>query len=210
MLTNKEQREITKSINDLFNQENFFEKLCDYSQNNLKYVIENLSLIINYYLVTKDSSISYAIEDIIYKAKQITETNQDILFYASNSYYINYLKLNGINPYIRFNNLPRINLESLASELSLYPTLINYDYSTIYSNIKQAIIESFSCPNILFKSILKQPKGQELPLVVGTKETNYYQSILDIRLKNIHPEFFKTYAQIGKKAISTSMLLIMS
>ena len=199
---NNEQKEITKKINALFAKTNFFERLCDHSFNDINQVIKNLSKIINYYLVTQDTRITYHIETLLSKANSITETNPNILFHPSNSFYLNYYRLNGLNPYISIKNYPKLDLEKLDREVSLFSTPPDDCYSSIYQDIESAIIESFSCPNILFKSILKQPKSKELPIVVGTTETNYYRSILDIRLKNIQSEYPETYAKIGKKAIN--------
>lgn len=199
---NNEQKEITKTINDLFAKSNFFEILCNDSFNDINQVIENLSKIINYYLVTQDKRISYPMDILLKKANSILEVNPNILFHPSNSFYLNYYKLNGLNPYISIKNYPKLGLETLDREVSLFSTPPADYYSAIYQDVKRAIIESFSCPDILFKSILKQPQNKELPIVVGTTETNYYRSILDIRLKNIQSEYPKTYAKIGKRAIN--------
>lgn len=199
---NNEQKEITKTINALFAKTNFFERLCDYSFNDINQVIKNLSKIINYYLVTQDTRITYSMDILLSKANSVTESNPNILFHPSNSFYLNYYKLNGLNPYISIKNYPKLDLEKLDREVSLFSTPPDDCYSAIYQDIEPAIIESFSCPNILFKSILKQPQSKELPAVVGTTETNYYRSILDIRLKNIQSEYPQTYAKIGKKAIN--------
>lgn len=202
MLHIKEQNEIAKTINTLFAKKNFFEKLCDYSNNDINLVTYNIGKIINYYLVTKDTRTSYPIIELLKKTNEVTETSLDILFHPSNSFYLNYYRLNGLNPYIKINNIPKIDLEYLDRDISLFPSYIDICYSKIYSDINEAITESFLCPNSLFKSILKQPKGKELPLVVGTSEKNYYRSILDIRLKNIHPEITKTHTTIAKKALN--------
>lgn len=196
-------KKIANTINNLFSKPKFFEKLCKFSDNDIDIVIANLSKIINYYLVTQDTIISYSILDLLLKSNEIKETNKDILIHPSNSFYINQFKLSGINPYINISPLNTPNLESIDSSISLFPqTEIDFT-SSIYLNPNQAIVESFSCPKTLFKSILKQPKGMELPFVVGTTETNYYQSILDIRLKNIKEEEQKTKSKLAKKAVNS-------
>ncbi len=202
MLINNPLKEIVKTINTLFNKKDFFKILCAYSYNDINIVIRNISIIINYYLVTKDTRISYSIEELLKLAKNNTETNHNILIRPSNSFYLNYYKINGLNPYFTIPIIPNIDLEQLDSKVSLFPGFIEEGISKIYVDIKQSIIESFSYPEILYKSILKQPKGKELPLVVGTTETTYYESILEIRLKNIVEEERKTHASITKKVLN--------
>lgn len=195
-------KKITNTINTLFSKPKFFEKLCKLSNNDINIVINNISKIINYYLVTQDTIISYSILELLSKSNEIKETNQNILFHPSNSFYINQYRIGGINPYIHISPINSPKLDILDQNVSLFPHNEIDSYSSIYQSINQAIIESFSCPEQLFKSVLKQPKGKELPFVVGTTETNYYQSILDIRLRNIKEEEQKTNSKIGKKAIS--------
>ena len=199
MLTLKIQ---AKTINDLFTRKQFFEDLCNESNNDINEVITNISKIINYYLTTNDLNISYSTKELLKKANIVTDTNPNILFHPSNSYYIKNYRVNGLNSPIPINTHHNIDLEKLDESVSLFPTSLDSYYTQIYQSIEQSIIESFTYPNILYKSILKQPKGGELPLVVGATETSYYQSILDIRLKNIQSEYFNNQAKIGKKAIS--------
>ena len=75
-------------------------------------------------------------------------------------------------------------------------------YCSIYQNIKEAILESFTKPDTIYKSILKQPKGKELPIVLGNDEKHYYSSILELRLKNAEDTLKDTCANIGKKIIN--------
>ena len=57
-------REACNTINNLFEQPNFFQRLCALSNNNIDKVIDNIYLIINYYLSTNDVIYSYSIQDI--------------------------------------------------------------------------------------------------------------------------------------------------
>ena len=67
MLFKTKQKEICKIINTYFLRPNFLEEICNYSNNNYKQVISNISRIINYYIVTNDQTLDYNIEELLMK-----------------------------------------------------------------------------------------------------------------------------------------------
>lgn len=71
------------TINKLFQQPNFFEYLCQLSNNDIEEVINNINLIINYYLSTEDFIYTYPLQDLLTIAKQ-TPSIEGILFHPSN------------------------------------------------------------------------------------------------------------------------------
>lgn len=202
MLFKTKQKEICKTINTYFLRPNFLEEICNYSNNNYEQVISNISRIINYYIVTNDQTLDYSIEELLMKANSVTTNQTEFLVYPSNSVYLNQLRFQGINPYYNTNNVSRISIDTLDASISAYPLMYNPFYSPIYQNIKEAIIESFTKPDTIYKSILKQPKGKELPIVLGNDEKHYYSSILELRIKNAEDTLKDTCANIGKKVIN--------
>ena len=72
----------------IFSRKQFFEDLCNASNNDINEVITNISKIIKYYLTTNDLNISYSTKELLKKANIVTDTNPNILFHPSNSYYI--------------------------------------------------------------------------------------------------------------------------
>lgn len=202
MLFKTKQKEICKTINKYFLRPNFLEEICNYSNNNYEQVISNISRIINYYIETNDQTLDYSIEELLMKANSVTTNQTEFLVYPSNSIYLNQLRFQGINPYYNTNNVSRISIDTLDASISAYPLMSNPFYSPIYQNIKEAIIESFTKPDTIYKSILKQPKGKELPIVLGNDEKHYYSSILELRIKNAEDTLKDTCANIGKKVIN--------
>ncbi len=202
---------ICERINKLLSLPNFYKDLCNISDNNIDKVIENLSIIINYYLVTDDLKISYNLTELLGKSVE-EKTTKEYLIHPSNSYYRSMYKACGLNRTAFIDGFEQINLCRLEAGISFSRTELQPYYISFAQNIKDAIISSFSCPNIVYKSILKQPHNKELPMVVGTDETNYYQSILDIRLKNATDTYKQTAAKLGhnmmKKYIGRNPLLI--
>ncbi len=203
MILNKKFREKIKRINQLFSEPNFFEDLCNHSANDINKVIKNISNIINYYLVTDDTKTDYNMPELISRGLQTSTISSGFLYSPNSSYYEKKLKLTGLNPYYGIETKTRTNLNNLAFHTSVYPTIEDPFSIPIYKDIENALIESFTYPETLYKSILKQPTNQELPIVVGTSETNYYKNILEIRLKNIEDTMLKTASTIGKKALSS-------
>lgn len=188
-------------INKLFNKPNFFESLCNYSNNNLDTVITNISKIINYYLVTEDPKITYSISELLIKANSVTIQKENVLFYSTNSYYQKSIQLTGLNFIIDLKQIHHENLSILNNELSFGPIPINTYYIPFKKDIKESIISSFKCPEIIYQGIFKQPKSKELPFITGASEKSYYSSILEIRLKNASDMMKKTCATIGHKII---------
>lgn len=198
----KKIRETCKTINDLFSTPDFFIVLSEYSSNDFELLIENIAKIITYYLNTNDSNTTYSIPDLLIKIKTTQPTESGLLVSPSNSFYQNYLKINGLNSYAPTGHIRGIDLNKLDTQLSFYPKLSDHYYSLIYTDIKSAILKSFTSPDIIFESILKQPSTKELPLVVGTEEKTYYRSVLELRLKNAPEIMRKTCATIGNKVIN--------
>ena len=194
-------KQTCNTINKLFSQPDFFKLLYSVSNNDIEEVINNISNIINYYLSTNDLIYTYSIQELINKSKQIPITN-DIFIYPSNAYYERKYRLFGLN-------FPNIYLDSTTIELDLLSQQLSFQdhiqdsYSLVITkDVHEAIILSHISPQIVYKSILKQPHNQELPIVVGTPESYYYQSILEIRLNNLDDLSRKTSAKKAKKIIS--------
>ena len=141
--------------------------------------------------------------ELISRGVHTSTISSGFLYSPNSSYYEKQLKLTGLNPYYGIETKEKINLTNLALHTSVYPTITDPFSIPIYKDIETTIIESFTYPQTLYKSILKQPTNQELPLVVGTSETNYYKNILEIRLKNIEDTLLKTASTIGKKVINS-------
>lgn len=197
---NKELRQSCTIINKLFEQENFFQRLCSISNNNIEEVINNIYLIINYYLSTKDLIYTYPIQDLLTIAKE-TPIIKDIIIHPSNSFYERRYKLRGLNSTPIIEDPDSLELEAIEYRISFTNKSTFFYCAQITDDIKEAINLSHTAPNIVYKSILKQPSKKELPMVVGTKETNYYRSILDIRLKNIDEDYRKTMSKKTKRML---------
>ena len=74
-------------------------------------------------------------------------------------------------------------------------------YFPLYGTIREAIAESFSHPKSVYKGILKQPSTDKRPVVVGETETQYYNSILQTRLKNLPDDYRRTGTTVAKKVL---------
>lgn len=200
MLEPKEINQSCITINKLFQEPNFFNKLCSISNNNIEEVINNIYLIINYYLSTQDIIYKYNIQELLTKAQSIPKV-EDIIIHPSNSHYERKYKLLGLNSTSILTDTETIELEILEQQVS-YSTQSTISYcAQITPDIKEAITLSHTSPTIVYKSILKQPNQKELPIVTGTKETNYYQSILEIRLKNVDELYRKTVTKKAKRIL---------
>lgn len=188
------------TINKLFQQQNFFEYLCQLSNNDIEEVINNINLIINYYLSTEDFIYTYPLQDLLTIAKQ-TPSIEGILFHPSNQ--VDELKhsIIGLNSTSIIDDSRAIELETLECQVSFNNRSTLFYCAQITKDIKEAINLSHQSPYIVYKSILKQPTNKELPIVVGTKETNYYHSILEIRLKNIPDTYRKTATKKAKRIL---------
>lgn len=193
-----------KIINSILNKPNFYYELSEFSKNDLESLIDNLSKIITYYLTIEDQKTYESIEKLFEQINGASLENPPFLIYPTNSYYYNALRLFGLNFTSGMPNLITSfekRLYDLASEVSFAP--VEYDSNVLYSSVKDAIEKSFASPSILFEHILKQPQKKEQPIILGEKESTYYQNILNLRILNVHEMAIKTGAQIGKKAIST-------
>lgn len=198
---NSNHKQVSDTINSLFATPSFWPDLCEYSNNNLKEVTKNTSLIINYYLISKDRNISYSIPELFSRIERYPKRESNILVIPSNEYYKTTYKFTGVNSRVPLLKLFPVQLETLDSCISFYPENENDCYTPIYKDITKSIEESFECPKILYKSILKQPHNKEVPVVVGTDEHHYYTSVLEVRLKNAEEELQRTCAKIGQSAM---------
>lgn len=187
-------------INKVFEEPNFFEYLCQLSNNNIEEVIENISIIINYYISTQDTIYTYPLQELLNIAKE-TPIVEEIIFHPSHSSDEQKYRFLGLNSTNIIQDSRAIELETIERQVSFANRSTYFYCAQITPNIKEAINLSHQSPYIVYKSILKQPSQKELPIVVGTKETNYYQSILEIRLKNIQDIYRTTTAKKAKKII---------
>lgn len=187
-------------INILFEEPNFFQRLCQLSNNDINEVIENISLIINYYLSTQDIIYTHPLQELLTIAKQ-TPIKEDIIIHPSHS--CDELKYSflGLNSTSLLHDSTGIELETLEQQVSFNNMSTLFYCAQITPNIKEAINLSHHSPYIVYKSILKQPNQKELPIVAGTKETSYYQSILEIRLKNVNELYRKTTTKKAKRIL---------
>ena len=187
-------------INKLFEEPNFFQRLCQLSNNDINEVIENISLIINYYLSTQDIIYTHPLQELLTIAKQ-TPIKEDIIIHPSHS--CDELKYSflGLNSTSLVYDSKAIELETLEQQVSFNNMSTLFYCAQITPNIKEAINLSHQAPYIVYKSILKQPNQKELPIVAGTKETSYYQSILEIRLKNVNELYRKTTTKKAKRIL---------
>ncbi len=205
-------KQSTSIINKLFERDNFFTILCSVSNNNIEEVINNIYLIINYYLSTQDIIYTYPIQELLNKAKEIPPI-EGIIFHPTNSFYEKRYKVLGLNSTPLIEDSSMLELEAIEYQIS-FTNKSSFTYcAEITPDIKEAINLSHTSPQIVYKSILKQPSKKELPMVVGTKETNYYRSILDIRLKNIKETYRKTVSKkttrMLKRYIGKDSLLVL-
>lgn len=185
-------------INKLFETTNFFERLCNYSNNDIEELTKNISKIINYYLVTNDIIYSYDIEELLRLASNVKQV-QGILIHPSNAYHEREYRFKGLNATSIIEDSNALELRTLEQSVSFITHTNYFFYAQITQDLEEAINLSYHAPNIVYKSILKQPKCKELPMVVGTDEKSYYRSILDIRLKNIDALDRKTKAKKAKR-----------
>lgn len=194
-------REACTTINKLFNQPLFFERLCDCSKNDIDEVIENISLIINYYLSTKDIIYTYPIQELLRLASE-TLVSKEYIIHPTHSSYENIHRFRGINTRSILEDSHAMDLYTLEHAVSFKITS-EFEYDTIiYQSFKEAINHAFECPIPLYRGILKQPLNKELPMVVGTDEKSYYRSILDIRLKNVEELYKETNTKKAKRVIN--------
>ena len=196
----KKIRKNCNTINKLFEQPNFFQRLCSLSHNNIEEVVNNIYLIINYYLSTDDVIYTHSIQDLLHIAANFQQV-KDIIIHPANSYYEKKYKVFGLNNINILQDPSIIELETIEYHVSFHPCEVLGYQTEITSDIKEAINASFYSPKLVYKRILKQPNHKELPIVVGTKESNYYQSILEIRLKNIEEDYQRTAAKKSKKIL---------
>lgn len=201
MKTKKELKEACTVINKLFKRPNFFEHLCNCSNNDINEVIQNITNIINYYLVTGDIIYTYNLKELLELSSNI-EQLQDIIIHPSNSYYERRYRYLGINAGSVINDNRTLELEAIERMVGFQTQSSSFHCAQITDSIKESIELSFSSPEIVFQSILRQPKNKELPMIVGTDEKSYYQSILEIRLKNLERQELQTSTRKVKRIVS--------
>ena len=201
MTTKKEIKEACTIINKLFKRPNFFEYLCNCSNNDIDEVIKNITNIINYYLVTGDIIYTYNIKELLELSSNI-EQPQDIVIHPSNAYYVRKYRYVGLNAGSVINDNRTLELETIERMIGFQTQSSSFHCAQITDSIKESIELSLSSPEIVFQSILRQPKNKELPMIVGTDEKSYYQSILEIRLKNLERQKLQTSTRKVKRIIS--------
>jgi len=187
-----------KFLKSLLDSPDFYPFLCAYSDNNIDTTIDNLSKFINYVLTTDEDLSSKGREEILHKSLSFKKQGQ-YLIYATNSYLDNHIKLFGISPQMRF--------QQINKELNILDHQISYldaergSFFPLYGSIKNAIEEGFSHPKTLYRSILKQPSNDKRPVTIGESEATYYSSILQRRLNNVPNEYRKTGASVANKIL---------
>lgn len=92
-------------------------------------------------------------------------------------------------------------LMRLAEYLSAFPNVLHYGIP-LYTDIEEAIKKALFSPSIIYESILKQPRKQELPISVGEAENTYYYNVFQKRLSGASTSLVKTSATIGKRVLS--------
>ena len=187
-----------KKVNDILGSQNFYPFLCDFSNNDIATVIDNLSKLINYILTTDSNIDEYGYEVLLPIASLYTKEG-DFLIYGTNSYLDNIIKLTGLNPRSSITGFNK-DLTILDNTLS-FLSENHYNYFPLYGSVKKAIEEGFSHPKSVYKGILKQPSTDKRPVVVGETETQYYNSILQNRLKNLPDDYRKTGTAIAKRVL---------
>lgn len=189
-------------LNKLFKKTLFFEKLCNYSNNDITLVIKNISLIINYYITTNDQNIDYDLRMLFQKISEIASFTHDYLIHPSSLIKKLDLTIFGIDPISYYNTHKQDELERLDELVSFFPYSSNVYSTEIFDDVYDSLTAAFQTPKILHQSILKQPKGKEQPYIVGETEQEYYSSILSIRLKNIDEALAKTGATLAKRVFN--------
>ena len=194
MLTSKNYKKRVKKLNNYI--EINLQEICEISNNNLNEVVENISLIIRFFLET--SLEPKNVLETITLAKTINPSNSYFLT-PSYSYLEKKEKLYGINPDAIFLISKQKELRELDSYVSVYPYKKPKGYIEISHNISAMIRKAFHYPNVLYDSILKQPKGKEIPMILGANKTSYYKSVLDIRLRNTRDLEKETASHLAKR-----------
>jgi len=197
-----------KFITDMFKDEDFLVSLCNYSNNDINTVIKNISKIITYYLKSEIFIITKDMQDLFNKIDSLPLNDDDYIIFPINSFYENNIKFFGLNPDNNISNLK--DLRKISSYVSLFPS--TETSTTISRSIEDALEKGFNSPNIVYKSILKQPNTKEMPITLGEDEKTYYRKISAERNRNIPKIYTKTGTTISnsivKNIIGKDILLV--
>ncbi len=188
----KNLKQRVKIINELLKDENFLVSLCDYGNNDVARFISNLSLIINYYLNSKNFIVSKDVKHLLEIIKP-SEFDNNYIFYVTNEYLKKDIQKKGID--FNKNSLKYLfELKQIEREVTING-VASKEERELFSDLDKALITAFTFPKIFYKSILKVPQTEEQDYTVD--EVSHYYAILEKRLENV-PE--KTGAFIVRKA----------
>lgn len=191
-MKNRELKRKCKKIQELLDSEHFYELVCDQANNEIDKVIELLSRIINYMLYNDTNHIE--LDNIP------NVPNNEILIYPTNMFYYRLISMIGLNLFA-INRPINEELDRLNRVVSFYPVSAKENSLIGYYSIEESIKEAQSAPHTLFKNILKQPQGSELPITVGNSEISYYYSILEKRLKEAKT-YLRTSTHVAEKSLN--------
>lgn len=194
-------KENIQTLNKRISAPNFYQELCDFSQNDINLVIQNLSKIIAYYLYSDDKITSDQLSTLFIKINHFQIQCPKYAIHPTNNFYARKMKRNGVNSNLPFMKMLDSELICLAEFVSVYPNLIPYGIS-LYTEIQEALKEALFSPSIVYKDILKQPQKQELPISVGEAENIYYENVFQKRLTGTRASLVRTSANMGKRVLS--------
>ena len=188
-----------KLLNRLFENNSFLYDLATYSNNNYETLINYLSMIINYYLLSGDmTTYGDSVEMLISKVKEFDSAEIKYIMVPSNHAYLMHTMLHGING--RKRKLD--DLLSLLSENVSFYSNHQVSYQTkLFTDPTAAVSSTLDYPNIFFKDILKTPFAKE-DINPEQSEKTYYQSILEDRLDNVSSVNYTKCAKAARQIMN--------
>ena len=183
-----------KEINKLLRDRSFLIALSNYSNNDLDTLYKNLGRVIEYFLSTPGYLPTKNYEELFARVNKASKKeNFNIVIFNSETE--KSIRVLGFNPESYYNDIELLTLDRCLSYISYHEQL------TVYDSVEQALLEGSETPQVLYNSILKQPKGKEIPRRAGESEKDYYTRVMEKRLENSNSKNNKKIKKLAKKVL---------
>jgi len=174
----------------LINDNNFLQKLLEYSCNDIDVFCCYLGNIFVYYSLTNDQNINYSIEELLEEKCNINLFTLDeiekkgIFTHSCNGHMIENIKNNGLGNHLNINPKLYEAVNFLEKQLKItgdYTKQQTGRSDEVYFTSAGASSFGYACnfaPERLFLGILKQEKDDSIPIIVGENKIDYYRKVL--------------------------------
>ena len=196
----KNSKSFVKVINSLINRQGFYDDLLEISNYNLQQFCVYFGQIIQYYIETRDTNISYPLIDILFKSEHLTfdvtleeKYNNAIKngFFTHSCAGVNedIIIKSGLGTNVNYNDEMYKKLLFLEQETNSNIFFSNNDTynDKLYfcaPGSKSIHYAMNFCPERLYIGLLKQNSDDILPVMVGESKTDYYKRVLFKKIKD--------------------------